>query len=328
MKKFTITLLIITVYLGIAHTAKAAMWPVALNQDSITANLSQDVAIQIVKTDYTGERLFVDFSQQGEKISVKMFPSSAKTEFFLISNNEAIIKANPQYTFKGQPVTQPVISKVAETISSAVSQSFTKLLFQDADLTVGADQAVTSLKVSKNLISYVNGEGGTQVSKAYDLSFSNSQSVPLKLNLRYTDNSSLHKVAYYFDYSKLSWIALPSYNDIDQSRVYFEINQARIRIAIFGDDDSFDGKASWYDQSRYKTFGYKNGLFAAHRTLPKGTKVEVTRLKTGIKTVVVINDWGPEEHTGRLIDLDKQAFQAIATTGAGEVYVNIRVIND
>src|SRR3712207_3929612 len=76
------------------------------------------------------------------------------------------------------------------------------------------------------------------------------------------------------------------------------------------------GKASWYGkQFQGKTTASgerfdKDGLTAAHRTLPLGTQAEVTNLETGEKVQVEINDRGPFK-PGRVIDLSERAAEEI-----------------
>ncbi len=67
------------------------------------------------------------------------------------------------------------------------------------------------------------------------------------------------------------------------------------------------GRASWYAT---------DSMTAAHRTLPFGTKVRVTNTGSGKSVVVTIADRGPFID-GRIIDLSKDAFAAIAPLGAG-----------
>jgi rare lipoprotein A len=89
------------------------------------------------------------------------------------------------------------------------------------------------------------------------------------------------------------------------------------------------GQASWYgaeggsrtaNGERYNP----NGLTAAHRTLPFGTKVRITSLKTGKFVVVRINDRGPF-HRRRAIDLSAAAAEAIGikSDGLGEVRIEV-----
>ena len=89
------------------------------------------------------------------------------------------------------------------------------------------------------------------------------------------------------------------------------------------------GQASWYgieggpetaSGERYNP----SGLTAAHRTLPFGTKVRVTSLKTGKTVIVRINDRGPSSGR-RIIDVSAGAAEVIGIKddGIGEVRMDI-----
>ena len=65
-----------------------------------------------------------------------------------------------------------------------------------------------------------------------------------------------------------------------------------------------------------------DGLTAAHKTLPFGTRVKVTNPRTGASTIVIINDRGPFTR-GRDIDLSRGAARAIGLTSVGKVCVKI-----
>lgn len=89
------------------------------------------------------------------------------------------------------------------------------------------------------------------------------------------------------------------------------------------------GKASWYgSEGGSKTANGErynpSGLTAAHRTLPFGTKVRVTNIRTGQTVIVRINDRGPF-HGNRIIDISAGAAEAIGlkSTGVGRVRVDI-----
>ncbi len=89
------------------------------------------------------------------------------------------------------------------------------------------------------------------------------------------------------------------------------------------------GQASWYGrEAGPKTAnGEKynpDGLTAAHRTLPFGTKVRVISLKTGKAVTVRINDRGPF-HRRRVIDVSAGAAAAIGikNDGIGDVRMEI-----
>ena len=66
-------------------------------------------------------------------------------------------------------------------------------------------------------------------------------------------------------------------------------------------------------------------MTAAHRTLPFGTKVRVTSIRTGKAVVVRINDRGPF-HGRRMIDVSAGAAQAIGLKRDGVGAVRMEVL--
>jgi peptidoglycan lytic transglycosylase len=69
-----------------------------------------------------------------------------------------------------------------------------------------------------------------------------------------------------------------------------------------------------------------NALTAAHRTLPFGTKVRVTRVDRGLSVVVRINDRGPFGNERRVIDLSRAAAEQLDMMRAGVVAVRVDVV--
>ena len=65
-----------------------------------------------------------------------------------------------------------------------------------------------------------------------------------------------------------------------------------------------------------------NGLTAAHRTLPFGTKVLVTNVRNGRTVLVRINDRGPYGR-GRIIDLSRGAARELDMIRVGTTRVNV-----
>lgn len=83
--------------------------------------------------------------------------------------------------------------------------------------------------------------------------------------------------------------------------------------------------ASWYECCKVTANGEKfkpDGMTAAHKTLPFGTKVKVTNLKNGRSVVVRINDRGPFIR-GRGIDLARGAAKVIGVVGISKVKMEI-----
>lgn len=88
------------------------------------------------------------------------------------------------------------------------------------------------------------------------------------------------------------------------------------------------GEASWYGpgfHGRQTASGEvfdQNEMTAAHRSLPLGTRTEVTNVETGESVEVVINDRGPYVED-RVIDLSKAAAKELGMTEDGTVTVKI-----
>jgi rare lipoprotein A len=88
------------------------------------------------------------------------------------------------------------------------------------------------------------------------------------------------------------------------------------------------GYASYYKHGQRTANGERfepKGLTAAHRSLPFGTKVRVTNVKTRKSVVVRINDRGPfKKH--RVIDLSLGAASAIGLVRAGVAKVELVIL--
>ncbi len=95
--------------------------------------------------------------------------------------------------------------------------------------------------------------------------------------------------------------------------------------------NTFKGVASYYgyDFSGNKTATGErfnpNGMTAAHRSLPFGTRVRVTNTRNGRSVVVRINDRGPYIR-GRVIDLSLGAARILGMMSSGIAPVRIEVL--
>lgn len=96
--------------------------------------------------------------------------------------------------------------------------------------------------------------------------------------------------------------------------------------------DSATGEASYYAkkfEGRLTANGERydpQAMTAAHRTLPFGTQVRVTRLPYGPSVTVRINDRGPFVR-GRIIDLSRTAAEQIGMIEDGVVDVRVEVLS-
>ncbi len=99
--------------------------------------------------------------------------------------------------------------------------------------------------------------------------------------------------------------------------------------ADFSEAKTLNGYASYYKHGTRTASGEKfkpMGLTAAHRTLPFGTKVRVTNMKTGKSVVVRINDRGPFIK-GRVIDLSLGAAKVVGLNRLGVAKVKAVVLD-
>jgi rare lipoprotein A len=91
------------------------------------------------------------------------------------------------------------------------------------------------------------------------------------------------------------------------------------------------GEASWYGGKFHgrttangETYDM-DGLTAAHRSLPFGSRVRVTNQATNESVVVRINDRGPYAGN-RVIDLSRAAAKAVRLIGPGVAPVKLEVL--
>ena len=92
------------------------------------------------------------------------------------------------------------------------------------------------------------------------------------------------------------------------------------------------GLASWYGEERQGKLTANgevfdmNGLTAAHREFPMGTKVKVTNLKNHRTLILRINDRGPGI-AGRVIDVSMAAAKNLGFLHSGLVPVELEVVS-
>jgi rare lipoprotein A len=90
----------------------------------------------------------------------------------------------------------------------------------------------------------------------------------------------------------------------------------------------FSGTASWYSMGTKTASGARynpDGLSAAHRTLPFGTKLKVTNVRNGKSVHVVVNDRGPFAGK-RIIDVSRGAARQLGMISSGTARVSVQVV--
>lgn len=78
-----------------------------------------------------------------------------------------------------------------------------------------------------------------------------------------------------------------------------------------------EGIASWCNKGRCQ------GFYAASIKFSRGTKLKVINLANNQSVNVIINDYGPEVSTGKIIDLGSQAFKELAPLWEGLIRVRV-----
>jgi rare lipoprotein A len=107
-------------------------------------------------------------------------------------------------------------------------------------------------------------------------------------------------------------MVLPSGNRSDRQTLALTPVHAETGIAAFcGGGRTASGEVSG-----------PNGLTAAHRTLPFGTKVRVTNVRNGRTVLVRINNRGPYGR-GRIIDLSGAAAHELDMIRSGTTRVSV-----
>lgn len=101
----------------------------------------------------------------------------------------------------------------------------------------------------------------------------------------------------------------------------YNADDAKTSIASFY-HDKFNGRRT----ASGEIFS-NSKMTAANRTLPFGTNIKVTNLRTGKSVIVKVNDRGPF-HSSRAIDLSKAAFDAIGNTKRGTMPIEYEIVDN
>ena len=160
---------------------------------------------------------------------------------------------------------------------------------------------------------------------AYEYSFITSglydPSRPLNVKINYPEKNNQLKQIFSFDFISSVWRPVPTIDNPQEQYVTMTTDATSGWLIVLAKPEVMTvGKASWYK--------YKEGLFAASPDFIKGTKLRVYNISNGKFVDVVVNDYGPDRaiHPDRVIDLDRVAFEKIASLGAGIVNVRVEVL--
>lgn len=87
------------------------------------------------------------------------------------------------------------------------------------------------------------------------------------------------------------------------------------------------GEVSWYDYNLPDYPAYsKIANTCASRNFPRWSILEVYNLSNQKTTTCQVNDFGPEEQTGRILDMSSKAFSDIADLSLGVINAEVRCL--
>ncbi|MFH0951660.1 MAG: RlpA-like double-psi beta-barrel domain-containing protein [Patescibacteria group bacterium] len=138
--------------------------------------------------------------------------------------------------------------------------------------------------------------------------------------MTYASDNNRSKKIYFWDNNRQSWRALYSMTNYNDHWVRAYTHLPYSRVAVFEEERSVEGYASWYRDSRYN-----NG--AASNDYPIGSQLRVINIDNNISTIVEVVSTGPSDER-RIIDLTTGAFQNIASLWDGLVKVRVEPIDD
>lgn len=141
---------------------------------------------------------------------------------------------------------------------------------------------------------------------------------PMTIRVSYDQPNNYYKQIFSYDSASQAWRPLETKDDPLARVASATTTAAADKLILLANPDTLTvGVASWYK--------YRGGLFAASPDFKKGSVLRVYNLDNGKAVDVTVNDWGPDraKHPDRVIDLDKVAFQAIASTSSGLIRVRV-----
>ncbi len=168
---------------------------------------------------------------------------------------------------------------------------------------------------------YVKGEGTHRVTPIYRVTVNGTpENFSFPLEIQYPEEELGKKSIWVWGDDDV-WRKIPGQNILGHKAMKVTISGGITYLAVFADDLLLEtGIASWYK--------YKNCHCAASPDYPKGTQLKVTNVANGKTVVVKVNDFGPDRavHPDRIIDLDRSAFEHLASPSRGLIRVRVEPI--
>ncbi|MBU1130609.1 septal ring lytic transglycosylase RlpA family protein [Patescibacteria group bacterium] len=220
--------------------------------------------------------------------------------------------------------------KIAVFEAGSVESEERELSSADQLFTIKLPAALAGYQMLTKIDSFSNlgyPEEKARTSDIYQFDVKSGQPLdltePIQLTINFSSAEHARKAIYYWDNNQNSWIYLPSWTNYYENSVSAYIHLPFSRVALFKEEGQWAGEASWY--------AWRGGNYAASRDYPSGAQLKVTNITYGSKNfgksvIVTINDYGPAEWTGRIIDLDKVAYSQIGYLKGGVMPVRVEEI--
>lgn len=144
---------------------------------------------------------------------------------------------------------------------------------------------------------------------------------PMTVKINYPQKNNQLKQIFSYDFLSGVWRPVPTKDYPAEQYATMTTDATSGWLIVLAKPEVMTvGKASWYK--------YKEGLFAASPDFVKGTKLRVYNTDNSKFVDVTINDYGPDrtKHPDRVIDLDRVAFEKIASLNAGIINVRVEVL--
>ncbi len=161
-----------------------------------------------------------------------------------------------------------------------------------------------------------------RISPVFQFEFMNKSAYrdahPFYVQFQTSVKTNRFKQVFFYDKTYDAWRPLPTQDFPSENFVRSLIHLPYARIAVFAYPDALgSGDASWY--------AHKPGMYAASPDFPKGSLIRVHNLENGAFVDVTINDYGPDRSRfpGRVVDLEKHAYAALAPLGGGVIPIKI-----
>lgn len=136
-----------------------------------------------------------------------------------------------------------------------------------------------------------------------------------KKEIKQKGEEGIRKVKYRLTYKNGKLTTKEKLSQVVEKKPVAEIVSVGTKVKV---GQTKVGVASWY--------AHTGTMACASRMFPRGTWLRVTSRENGKQIFVVVNDYGPMRGTGKMIDLDKVAFEKLASLGKGVVEVKVEEI--